>query len=245
MVDIVHNSIYMALGHVAGHTVGNKAGRNASMALNSFADIWSQGGTFVPPTQARIHAVASSSTSDTAAGVGARTVAVTGLDANYDEFTETVTLNGTTPVNMVTPAIFIQRTRVATAGSHASGTNVGNITFTAATDATVTHHMQAGYGQGANAIYLVPAGNTMLLKQYGGGMQGGSGLDLQLMTRPLGGAWQVRGNLPLNLNGQTVDKREYPNFLSIPEKTLVKIRGYASSNNTDATAYFDYILKDN
>ena len=37
MVDIVHNSIYMALGHAVGYTVGNEAWRNASMALNSFA----------------------------------------------------------------------------------------------------------------------------------------------------------------------------------------------------------------
>lgn len=235
----------LALGRIAGRTVGNKAGRNIDVDTGASEDVWSQGGIFVPPTVARIHAVVSDSANDTAAGSGMRTMTYTGLDANYLEFTETVTMNGLTPVNTVTPAVFIQRTAALTVG--VGGTNAGNVRFTAATDGTVTHHMQAGYGQGANAIYLVPAGKTMLLSQYGGGLQGdglqgGSTLDLTLITRAFGRGWQTRGNLPLNLAGQTSYKRVYPKYLTIPEKTFVKLQATVGANNTDVSAYFDYEL---
>lgn len=77
--------------------------------------------------------VLSSSTSDTSAGVGARTIKITYYDQNLlGPFTETVTLNGTSSVNTAATNIcFIEKIEVVTVGSSLS--NVGTITLKAAT----------------------------------------------------------------------------------------------------------------
>lgn len=73
--------------------------------------------------------VVSSSASDAAAGTGARTVKITYLDSTgVGPLTETVTLNGTTAVNLVsTNHCYIEKMEVLTVGS--TGSNVGTITL--------------------------------------------------------------------------------------------------------------------
>ncbi len=62
--------------------------------------------------------VASTSALDTAAGTGARTMTIEGLDENYAELPlETITLNGTTPVNSTVQYFRINRLTIITAGS--------------------------------------------------------------------------------------------------------------------------------
>lgn len=80
--------------------------------------------------------VKSSSVNDTSAGTGARTVTITYYDqTGAGPLTETVTLNGTTAVNLVnTKHCFIEKMVVATVGS--TGSNAGTITlFTGAAGA--------------------------------------------------------------------------------------------------------------
>ncbi len=55
----------IAKGDVAGHSAVLKFGENPDIdALSGFEDIWDGGGTYVPPTQARIHDVVSSNEAD-------------------------------------------------------------------------------------------------------------------------------------------------------------------------------------
>lgn len=80
--------------------------------------------------------LASSSASDAAAGTGARTVRITYFSWDgttmLGPFTETVTLNGVTPVNTVgTNICFIEKMEVMTAGS--GGVAAGTISLFAAT----------------------------------------------------------------------------------------------------------------
>jgi len=80
--------------------------------------------------------VVSSSANDTSAGTGARTIKIFYVDATgATAGTETATLNGTTPVNLVTTTkCFIEKIQVLTVGS--VGSNVGTITlFTGAAGA--------------------------------------------------------------------------------------------------------------
>lgn len=76
--------------------------------------------------------IVSGNANDTAAGTGARTVKITYLTSvGAGPFTETVTLNGVTPVNTVATNIcFIEQIEVLTAGS--SGSNTGTLTLKAA-----------------------------------------------------------------------------------------------------------------
>jgi len=69
--------------------------------------------------------IASTSTDDTAAGTGARSVEISGLDASYLEITETVVLSGNTKVTTSSSFLRINKVRVVTTGT--TGENQGDI----------------------------------------------------------------------------------------------------------------------
>jgi hypothetical protein len=54
----------IARGLVPGHSAINKFGENPDIDTGGFEDIWDGGGTYIPPTQSRIHDVVSTSALD-------------------------------------------------------------------------------------------------------------------------------------------------------------------------------------
>lgn len=169
-------------------------------------DVWGNGGLYVAPTAARIHAIVSSSTNDTSAGTGARTLEVFGLDTNYAEISETVTLNGTTPVNTVNSYRFIERLHVLTAGS--GGQNAGVITATAATDSTISCTVQIGTNESALGVYQIPAGYTAYIFRWQAGMQqssAGSDAEVWLRSAPEGEVFQTYGYHYLSNSGASLE----------------------------------------
>ena len=114
--------------------------------------------------------VASASTADTAAGTGARTIKVYGLDKDYNPQIETIVMNGQTPVVGTLNFIRVFAAYVATAGT---GTvNAGNIhvirqgtggTYTGGVPGTLTSawiRMLAGDNLGYSGVFT-PARNTL------------------------------------------------------------------------------------
>lgn len=137
----------------------------------SYADVWKQNIVRTNPAAAVVLGIASSSANDTAAGTGARTVRVTGLDANYNFQQEDVTLNGTTKVNTVGTYLRVNKVEVLTAGS--GGVNAGDIyaadtsdTFTAGVPQTATKifgRIAVGLNVTQMACYTTQAGERLLL----------------------------------------------------------------------------------
>jgi len=163
----------IARGLVAGVSSVNKFGRTTNADAATATDLWDGANAsddvdvWVAPTQARVHAIASTSTSDDGSpvGVGARTVKVYGLTSwDSAESSETVTLDGTTGVNTSSSYVIIHRIKVITCG--ASGPNVGTIKATAATDSTVTAQINPGEGQTQMAIYGIPSTQTAYLRGF-------------------------------------------------------------------------------
>lgn len=103
--------------------------------------------------------IVSSSASDTALGVGARTVSVLYLDADWKQKTVTMTLNGTTPVALPEPVIRVNTILVTSSGSTTGGANVGNISVRVAggLGATISY-MLAGQGADRSSLYTCPEG---------------------------------------------------------------------------------------
>ena len=241
------STVEAAASGTASHAV-MEAGRNPDVDIGT-EDIWSQGGTWVPPTAARIHALVSSSAEDdpdkggAVPGTGAHTVQVLGLNSSYAEVSETVTLNGTAPVNTATAYVIIYRMIVLTAGT--SGSNVGNITATAATDATVTIAILAAKGQTQAAFYMIPAGKTGYLYAYGGSYNGAvnSSVTIELLAKPFGGAWNLKGSLGLTSTGGNVAAREYAIPVVYAAKTLLKIQATSDANNANVIGWFDLVLE--
>jgi len=121
-------SLEIAKGNVPKHSLITKFGLNDDVDTGSFPeDLWGVSGVYVQPTAARVHAFVSTSASDT------MTIFIRGINGSYGIQTETITMNGTTPVNTVNSYVHIHLIQ-----NTGSANNIGVITATAATDGTVT-----------------------------------------------------------------------------------------------------------
>lgn len=118
------------------------------------------GGVLTFRTAAAVLEVVSSSAADAAAGTGARSVMVTGLDANYDIVTEVIAMNGTTAVQGAVLFYRINDVRVHTAGT--GKTNAGNITVRDAGAGTTRSYIVLGQGCSEVGLFSVPRGHQML-----------------------------------------------------------------------------------
>ena len=132
---------------------------------NTTRNAWDLGGTgniHLPATPVACEAI-SSSTSDAAAGTGARTITVEGLTTNYELVTETATMNGTSAVALTNLFIRVLDVRVATAGS---GTlNAGNITIRTVSGSNAVGYIIANAGRMGSLCYTCPAGRQAFVLQ--------------------------------------------------------------------------------
>jgi len=103
----------------------------SSAVANSFEDLSARGADndYITGTSGVQLVFRSTSAQDAAAGTGARTVALTYLDENWDRQIETVTLSGTTPVaTTATDILRVCELEVMTVGTN--GSPVGTIILT-------------------------------------------------------------------------------------------------------------------
>jgi len=243
-------------GNVPGHSAINKFGHNPAVATGP-EDIWSGGGIYAfYPATAQTMEVVSSDDEDGGAGTdtGALTMQIYGLDANWAEVDETITLNGTTVV-AVTGHTYIRMYRaiVLTAGSH--GTNVGNIAVRIASAGTTGAYIAADDGQTQQAIYTIPGGKTgYFTKGYTGVSDGGSSVSRESATfkqimRPNNGttgAWQVKGQVECINDGNTTWQYGYGMPAGpIEEKTDVRLECTTTSTELGVVGGFDIVLVDN
>jgi hypothetical protein len=152
-------NVAIASGKVEGRKSVFIAGDNPVVGT-SYETIWAEGGLYAFPSSASTMTVSSDNANDTSAGTGVRTVLVSGLDSDYLEISETVTLNGTTAVTTVNSYLRINQLRGVTAGSTLS--NVGSVyigigTVTAGKPATVYSLIEPTDGTSHVAVYTVPA----------------------------------------------------------------------------------------
>lgn len=100
--------------------------------------------------------IVSTSALDTSAGTGARTLYLSGLDQEFKLKTETITMNGTTPVQTVNSYIHIRDCYNLTCGS--TSVNQGNISFITATTSSFLGLILALQGGFKSNVYVVPKG---------------------------------------------------------------------------------------
>jgi hypothetical protein len=235
-------TLQIARGQIQGHKSLFKFGNNSDIN-GSLETVWSHGGLYVYPTSAIQMKVSSSSSDDTALGTGARTVSVQGLDQDYNEVSETVTLAGQTAVLTNITFIRVFRVFVITAGS--TNTAQGNIyvgtgTVTAGVPATVYAEIPVGENQTLMAIWTVPAGYTLYI--YRGTFSAASNNAAQyilgkFMIRPFGGVFRNAADVTANSNVIPYDF-EIP--LAVPEKSDIEARAIAlSGTNFYSTASFE------
>lgn len=115
----------------------------------------------VPSSSPESWEMVSSDINDSAAGSGARTVSITTVNSSYVEVTQTVTLNGTTPVPLTGTHIAVNSALVISAGS--GGTNSGLITIRVAAAGAARAYISPGDSILNQCKFTVPANHTLEL----------------------------------------------------------------------------------
>ena len=236
--------LQVARGQIQGHRNVTVFGFNPDVDTTQVS-VWPLPSLITFPASAIQMTVSSTSANDTSAGTGARTVVVQGLDANYNEVTETVTLNGQTAVTMTASLLRVNYAYVATAGSGNSAAGdiyIGTGTVTAGVPATVYDIIKFDYNNTTTGSYTIPAGYTGYVSQglFSSGQAGGSNqVQGRLLTRGTNNIRMTAALTSLN-NGVANYVFEYP--LAVSEKTTIEATAVGSSSNNACSSMFILVL---
>lgn len=163
----------VALGKVEGYTIIHKFGEGA---IGTTIQPVTTTGTYMTPTSAAALEILSDDPNDRGAdpnnlGIGAQEVTIVGLDPNWNELTQTATLNGTTAVDLTTNLTRVYRAYVSATGTYATssaGSHQGTITIRADGGGATWAQIGLGpdsfpEGQTQIAVYSVGKNKTVYL----------------------------------------------------------------------------------
>lgn len=213
--------------------------------------LWPEDAALTYRTTAIAMQIASTDAKDNGAssplGVGAQTVQVFGLDANYAEIDEIVTLEGISQVETTNEYLRVFRMIALSAGSEADNAGIiycgtGLPSPFTGKPAVVHSLIAAGENQSEQCFYTVPAGKTALLEYIFGSVGTGKILTIALYARPLGETFQNKGKLITTAAPAPVNPPPYQSF---EEKTDVELRASVDSTTGAASGIFVLTLFDN
>ena len=143
--------LQVARGQITAHSTVNIYGYQANVAT-TYIPVWEVASTYTYPVSAtKMHLTGTDA--DTAK------ILISGLDANYNAISETVTLNGSNAVTTTNSYFRINGMQVT------SGNPANSVTLKDLTDTTTYAKINAGVGRTQAAIYTVPAGYTYYLQR--------------------------------------------------------------------------------
>jgi hypothetical protein len=164
------------------------------------------------------------------------------LDANYDETSEYIILNGTTPVDTV--GTYYRQSRAKITG----GTNAGEITSRQkTTTANVMMVMPIGYNTTMIAAYTIPNGKRGYIINWFAGLAGkvSANVEVRFKRADRGDSFQVMEELSAVGGGSSFVERSY----RVPKNSLapgsdLQIDASSDTNSTVVVAGFDLLLID-
>jgi hypothetical protein len=235
--------LQVARGQITGHNNKLISGISGGVGTSTIT-VWSQNAVYAYLSTASVMKISSTSASDTDAGTGARTVSIYGLDANYNQINEIVTLNGQTAVNTVNSYLRVFHLAVVTAGSGeaAAGTiYAGTGAVTSGVPAVIYSVYTTANGATAT-IWTVPAGYTAYITSYAAGYSNASATangTIYLTVRPFGSVFDTISQLRVSNGVQGWIAFQYP--LAVDEKSDIEIRAVSSAASSGVTAEFQVV----
>jgi hypothetical protein len=218
-------------------------------AADANEDVWDGEGAYAFPSSAAAMKISSSDAKDTSDGVGARTVRVIGLDANWNEVSQDVTLNGQTGVSIPTSLIRVYRAYVLTVGSEEDNAGdiwIGTGDITTGVPAVKYAGIKAGMGQTLMAIYTIPANaqGATIWRWYATVGAGQSAFaTVALQTREYGSGWRTRRVAGVGEGGWMDETMRYG--ISVSPKCDIRVRVIVNGvNNSAIEGGFDLELTD-
>lgn len=175
--------IRAALGQFPRYSTNNKFGYNNAVGTSQ-EEIWNSGGVESYLSSAERMNIASTDADDASGDTGANTLTIYGLDNDWIEVNETITMNGTTNVLTTNSYIRVLRMIVNTAGS--SGHNEGVITATAQTSMTVHGQINATDNQTLKINFGIPADKYGLITGAEIGCAKNEDIEMRFKVRPFG-----------------------------------------------------------
>lgn len=240
-LPVTNSTFQIQLGNVDGFELRDIGGANSVVGLN-FEDLTPTGGSQTFPASTETWEILSTDANDTSAGTGARTVGVFSLDGDYVAQSETVSMNGTTPVTLTGSHFRTDTAIVLTADPSASNTNIGNLIIRVSGGGTERMRIPAGVGNCKSLIFTVPAGKTALGQFIT--LFPKKNLDFTLRTKitPLGGATILGGELSTY---QTIHAFPIIAPFTLPEKTDIIVETKSENADTEVLAFVDFLIIDN
>lgn len=224
----------VGIGSVPNHSPRHVFGLNPGVGLTAETISPIQ---FTKPTSAVPMEIVSTSAQDSSSGTGIRTVEVHGLDADYNEVDQTITLNGLTPVSIPTPLVRIQAVHAKTAGS--AGSADGAISIRSIGGGSTYAQIPIGSDASDCCCITVPAGKRAVLKSWGWSSDGAENVRFRLQatmdpyTATLTpGVWQTLDQVLDTSNGERVFRLPY----SIPALADVRVIATRLSPGGDSEA---------
>lgn len=233
-MDDVHLNI--ARGLVKGTSFVHKFGAVPSMSTGVTGTIWDKDDTLYPwsafntPGVLTIATTAANGTAST--DDSGKTVTILGLDADFNQVTETITISGSSGTGT---QVFARVYRAFTSAENVTNINVSR-------GATQVLRISIGKSQTLMAIYTVPAGYTAYLTQGTTSIEYGGDCTIDMFVRYSG-----TGPFRIGHTGEVAGTGMPYNYkftvpIALPEKTDIDVRATVRSNNSRVTAAFDIIL---
>lgn len=231
----------VALGNINGISGNVKFGRSDDIqAATGVVDVWNSLSLYTgqPTGAAETVEAFSDNAGDT------QTITIAGLDASFNEQSESLVLSGLTPVTSINTYSRVFRVTVDTPPINAGEITVRHSTTTANVFALVA----AGRGQSTIGAFTVPANKTAVLESIYITMartNGSAGsANVTLRARIPGGVYRAIRNYEISDSQPAQPNNQVP--ITLPAQTDVVVRVESvSDNNTFVTAEIDYLLIDN
>ena len=216
-------TMQIAQGLIAGHTVEQVTGYNPSTSAGDA--VWS-GGTAYPWSSFATAQTLYLKSSTNNATDRSMSILIDGLDSNYANQTEVITLNATDSRTAV--ATTKQFLRIHNIYCNGADTNVGDIitTVTSGTG-TIVSKISAGRGSARAGTYTVPAGYTGYL--FKGDASSTAATVVNFMGRYFGKAFMV---LHVAIVDNSTYIYDFPFPMVLPEKTDMYCTIEAGSGKT-------------
>lgn len=186
---VIEQSYDVFSGRLSHYSFNNQYAKSSTITATE-SEIWNVGGIETLLTSPEVIQISSSSANDTAAGTGARTLRIEGLDGNYDLQSEIVVLNGVTPVNTVNTYLRVHRLTAISAGS--TGINQGNIDAVSAITMATHARITALLGRSEKTQFTCPRNHIMPVTDVKAGVERNDEAEWRFYLRPFGEIFTLR-----------------------------------------------------
>jgi hypothetical protein len=254
-VTDAENGLAIAKGEVGGTSFIHKFGNAPDFDIaDGLVTIWDGANDaintpmqYVYSATNDIDSISSSDNGDT------QDIEIIGLDINYNEVTQTVTLTGQTTATLSTPLLrvfrMINRGSTSTSGfvyCYINGATV--VSGVPSTASDVRAVINNGNNQTSMAVYTIPAGKTGYMRDWYASTSGARKTSVHVIhldARPFGEVFQLKHVTSLIAAGTSSKQHRYEEPEIFLEKTDIEMQGSTDEDVASVAAGFDIVLVDN